>query len=269
MSGSAKKAFRGCLFFTTALLMITALSFDSKAASENGNVAAGKKLFEEKCAACHAIGGEKKVGPDLKGITEKRPEGWLIGFITNPEKMFEEGDPTATQLLKEYGGLKMPDSGVSEEQAKDILAYIKSAGDTSQKSDAEGSAEKSERDPGSADTASAEKGKEIFNNQCSICHTIGGGKKIGPDMKGVTERRPREWLVKYISNPEKMFEEGDPIAKKLMEESGGVKMPNLGLSEEQVSDVLAYIKSQSGPGEGSAKKSESSGEAPSEKGKEE
>ncbi len=92
---------------------------------------------------------------------------------------------------------------------------------------------------------SAEKGKEIFDSKCTMCHTIGGGKKMGPDLKGVTERREHEWLVKFISNPEKMFEENDPIATELLKEYNGLKMPNSNLSEEQVNDVIAYIKAES------------------------
>ncbi len=91
---------------------------------------------------------------------------------------------------------------------------------------------------------SPDKGKAIFETKCSPCHTIGGGKKVGPDLKGVTEQRPRDWLVKFISNPEKIFQAGDPIATNLLAKFGGIKMPDLGLSQQEVSDVLSYIGPQ-------------------------
>ncbi|MDD1749458.1 MAG: c-type cytochrome, partial [Methanothrix sp.] len=54
-----------------------------------------------------------------------------------------------------------------------------------------------------AKSGDAEKGKAIFDSKCTLCHTIGGGKKIGPDLKGVTQRRAEEWIVKFISDPDK------------------------------------------------------------------
>jgi cytochrome c2 len=98
-----------------------------------------------------------------------------------------------------------------------------------------------------APSGDVDKGKEIFNSKCTICHTIGGGKKIGPDLKGVTQRRPEEWLVKFISDPDKMFSENDPTATGLLKECNGVRMPNQGLTKEQVTDVIAYLKSQEEP----------------------
>src|SRR5262249_54191159 len=38
----------------------------------------------------------------------------------------------------------------------------------------------------------------IFNRRCTACHTYGKGIKVGPDLKGVTERRKHDWLVKFI-----------------------------------------------------------------------
>lgn len=101
-------------------------------------------------------------------------------------------------------------------------------------------------DDGSASgSGNIAKGKTIFEDQCISCHTIGGGRENGPDLKGVTEQRPHEWLVKFIKNPGKMFNENDPTAEKILKEYAGVEMPGLGLSEAQINDVLAYIKQQS------------------------
>ncbi len=87
-------------------------------------------------------------------------------------------------------------------------------------------------------------GKRIFDTKCSPCHTIGAGTRVGPDLKGVTGLRSRDWLVNFISNPEKMFQAGDPIAKGLLSKFGGFKMPDLGLSQQEISNVLSYIGPQ-------------------------
>ncbi len=102
----------------------------------------------------------------------------------------------------------------------------------------------------------AAKGKSIFDSKCTLCHTVGGGKKIGPDLKGVTERRPEEWMTKFISDPDKMFSEKDPTAMGLLKEFNGVKMTNQGLTADQVADVIAYLKTQCGAAQGEKGKQE-------------
>ncbi len=89
-------------------------------------------------------------------------------------------------------------------------------------------------------------GKEIFEQKCASCHTIGGGDLAGPDLKGVTQIRDREWLIRWIADPDAMIKAGDPIAIQIFEEYNRVPMPNMGLSEEEIVAVLAFIESASG-----------------------
>ncbi len=84
----------------------------------------GAALFKSKgCNACHTVGKGKLVGPDLKGVTERRKPGWIIAMITNPDSMLKY-DPIAKQLLKKYG-VPMTNQNVSKEEAKAILEYLK------------------------------------------------------------------------------------------------------------------------------------------------
>jgi mono/diheme cytochrome c family protein len=94
---------------------------------------------------------------------------------------------------------------------------------------------------------SVERGKVIFNQTCSRCHTIGKGRTVGPDLQGVTERRERKWLVKWILDPGEMIMSGDPIANRILEEFEGLRMPNYGLAEQKISDVLDYLESREEP----------------------
>lgn len=88
--------------------------------------------------------------------------------------------------------------------------------------------------------SSPEEGGKLYQQYCVSCHTVGGGRLVGPDLKGVTERRSQEWLVRFITEPDQMRKD-DPIAIANLKEFG-VPMPRLGLTEQQVTALLAYFK---------------------------
>ncbi len=90
-----------------------------------------------------------------------------------------------------------------------------------------------------------ENGQAIFEQKCKSCHTIGGGRAVGPDLKGINSRPDTDWLVRFMVAPDKLISQGDARAKQLVQEYG-FPMPNLGLSEGDAKAVLAYIESQSG-----------------------
>ncbi len=78
---------------------------------------------------------------------------------------------------------------------------------------------------------------------CKACHTIGGGKLVGPDLKGVTDRHDEEWLIKFIQNSTELIQSGDADAIKIFEENNNIPMPPNNLTDEQVKDLLLYINS--------------------------
>ena len=97
----------------------------------------------------------------------------------------------------------------------------------------------------------AEHGQAIFEQKCQGCHTIGGGRGVGPDLKGVTTIRDRDWLVSFIAAPDKLIAQGDPIARELVQQYG-LPMPNLGISEEDAEEILVYIEAKSAGNEPAA-----------------
>jgi|SRR5690242_4818514 len=86
-----------------------------------------------------------------------------------------------------------------------------------------------------------DRGEYFFQSQCSVCHTIGQGDKMGPDLLGVTARRDRTWLTRYIMAPDKMLAARDPTAVALFAKYRYTRMPNLRLSPDEVATVLSYI----------------------------
>ena len=96
---------------------ITLTALDEKLAEQ------GKVVFEAKCSACHNSTDVKKVGPGLKGVTERRQPAWILNMITNPVEMTQK-DPTAKDLLATHL-TQMTFQDVSDDQAKQILEYLR------------------------------------------------------------------------------------------------------------------------------------------------
>lgn len=89
-------------------------------------------------------------------------------------------------------------------------------------------------------------GQALFRGRCAGCHTLGAGERIGPDLKEVTTRRKREWLARYLLAPDRMLAAKDPIAMELAKRHQ-VPMPNLGLTHEQIDELIAYLEMQTSP----------------------
>ena len=85
-------------------------------------VAAGKGVYELKCAACHKLTDQRVVGPGWKGITSKRTPEWIMNMTLNVDVMLEE-DPTARELLKECL-VRMPNQNLSMEDARAVLEFM-------------------------------------------------------------------------------------------------------------------------------------------------
>ncbi len=88
-------------------------------------------------------------------------------------------------------------------------------------------------------------GQSLFEGQCSACHSVGPDRLIGPGLEGIASHRDREWLVAFITDPDRMVAEGDSVAVSLLEEYR-VPMPNLGLSREQAESILDYLAEAEG-----------------------
>lgn len=100
---------------------------------------------------------------------------------------------------------------------------------------------------GQVPVPSPDEGKQLFQMKCTACHTIGEGVRVGPDLKGVTERRDLAWLKRFILEPDRVLKEGDPIARAMLQEFG-IPMPNLGLTVPQVEAAIAYLQTTAGSG---------------------
>ncbi len=84
--------------------------------------AAGEATFNMLCSACHKF-GERYVGPDLIGVTERRAPEWIMNMILNTNEMLFNDD-TAYELLAEYM-TPMAQLPVTEEQTRELLEFFR------------------------------------------------------------------------------------------------------------------------------------------------
>lgn len=111
-------------------------------------------------------------------------------------------------------------------------------------------------------------GEELFRTRCAACHSLGpedgqgiGMRAVGPDLLGVTGRRQRAWLSRWIREPDRMLAERDAQAVALFQQYDRVAMPNLRLNEENVDALLEYLEQESARQQGLEQASAASGGA--------
>lgn len=96
--------------------------------------------------------------------------------------------------------------------------------------------------PRTQDPEQVEQGKTLFNNNCSACHAVTNEVVVGPGLQGINERRPLDWLINWIHNPQKMIESGDQYSVDLYNKFNKQIMPAFAdLTDQEVQSILAYV----------------------------
>jgi len=85
-------------------------------------------------------------------------------------------------------------------------------------------------------------GAQIFKTNCISCHTIGGGRLIGPDLEGITKKRKTDWLKKWINSSSDLIASGDADAIAIFEEYNKVAMTSFYFEDEDMDALLAYLE---------------------------
>jgi len=164
-------------------------------------------IFKQRCTACHTYGKGIKVGPDLKGVTERRQRDWLLKFIHSSSQMIQSGNPTATALFAQFKQQRMPDwTDLSEKQISDILDYLAVGGPEIKP--------ENERNAETATAAETEAGRKLFYGEtrmqhgvpaCASCHSVAGtgmrGGTLGPDLTNVYFRYQDVALTAFLLHP--------------------------------------------------------------------
>ena len=92
------------------------------------------------------------------------------------------------------------------------------------------------------DSIAVQKGEQIFKANCTACHVMGDKKLIGPGLLGVTDRRTKEWLKKWINSSSDFIASGDADAIAIYEEYNKVAMPSYYFEDTDYEAVYAYLQ---------------------------
>jgi len=84
-------------------------------------------------------------------------------------------------------------------------------------------------------------GKLAFESKCLACHSLGQGKKLGPDLAGVTKHRDAGWLTRWLKSPEEMLKT-DENAKAMLKEYNNIPMPNQSLGDAEIRQFIKYFQ---------------------------
>ncbi len=87
----------------------------------------------------------------------------------------------------------------------------------------------------------AQSGEETFAKSCIACHTIGSGDRVGPDLKGLEQRRTMEWIEQFILSSEKLINSGDKDAIENFEKFNKIRMQDFDFNPTELSDLITYI----------------------------
>ncbi len=124
------------LFFTLSVFsqeeeaaVVEAAVEEAADASAGGDATKGKALFNQNCAACHAL-NRKMTGPALANVEARLAEEegldreWLYKWIKNSPGMIKSGDPYAVKIYAEYNQAAMTAfPTLSNGDIDNILAY--------------------------------------------------------------------------------------------------------------------------------------------------
>jgi cytochrome c oxidase subunit 2 len=207
----------------------------------------GKKLYVEKgCNACHSLDGTRLVGPSFLKIYNREGELQDGSKYVADENYIRKSiyDPNS-QVVKGYPANQMPgfEGQISEDELLGLVAFMRTLdGSTPVEAVPVPAA------PAAADLAKMtpeQRGEQLYNGRtCNACHSLDGSQRVGPSFKGlygkagnleggVAYKADDAYLKKAIQQPAAEVVQGYPAGA----------MPNLGINDDEVSDLIAYIKS--------------------------
>jgi mono/diheme cytochrome c family protein len=167
-----------------------------------------KKIFNQRCSACHTFGKGVKVGPDLKGVTARRQRPWLLKFVRSSQRVIAGGDPVAVELYRTFKKQRMPDwTDLSPQDVAVILDWLAADGPEQKPAD--------ERDAELATATDVAGARALFDGRaplasgglaCGACHSVREhdrryGGTLGPDLTDAYLKYRDRALTLFLRHP--------------------------------------------------------------------
>ena len=213
----------GTGLMTAAFLVLTYDSFkkipaQTHAENLSAEVVAGKNLWDKSnCMGCHTLLGEGGYyAPELTKVYERRGPQFIRALIKDPASMYP-------------GERKMQKYDFTDSEIDSLIAFLKWIGEM----DLNGFPPKPHLMNVAVPTAENSIAltvtqPKIFSQMCSACHALGGvGGKVGPELDTVGDRKDREQLIAWLTDPLKVKPDS--------------KMPKLPLSSHDINELAAYL----------------------------
>jgi nitric oxide reductase subunit C len=235
------------LIFTLDYLRL--LSQRTNADMITDEVVSGKMTWHKYiCINCHTLlGNGAYYAPDLT----KSWDRFLVrsgGDVELASKVMEAFLMTPPQATHEHRG--MPRFKLTEEESRGLVKFLRwianiDTNDWPPKPLAPQLTVSLEREIILAFPSESlvKEGEVLFLSKgCSICHTLGQGPEVGPDLIDVARRHNTEYLIRWIKSPQAVYKELNisPINK------GFPLMPELGLSHAEARAITTYLKWKGG-----------------------
>ena len=93
------------------------------------------------------------------------------------------------------------------------------------------------------DEGLARRGANVYMSKgCYTCHGFNqAGKRAGPDLMGITDRRDHAWLKNWLLNTNAMIAGDDPQVKDMLAEWKGMRMPQVAMNSNDADALLHYL----------------------------
>ncbi|MGH2970180.1 MAG: c-type cytochrome [Solirubrobacteraceae bacterium] len=196
-------------------------------AGQAPNPVNGKRLFLQRCAACHSLDrapSQATIAPDLDAAFDR---ALADGFGRSTIEGIVKG-----QILHPRRGSRMPAKLVAGQDAEDVAAYVS------------GAVAAPGRDTGAlarirTGTAGGPPGRRIFNGAagCASCHKFsdaGAAGTVGPDLDRALRDRSRQFVRNSIVKPDAAIARG--YREGVMPADYGAR-----LSDRELDALVAYL----------------------------
>lgn len=186
----------------------------------------GRKLASELgCVNCHTVNDVEnhwKAGPDLTRVSSKLSEEWISKWLDNPKDFRASTKMPRVFHLSNTSGPE--DKAKNEAVIQSIVSYLSKNSEPLELLQA----------PASGD---AIKGETLVKELgCLGCHQVGSSTNsgtYGPELSGLGSKVSADWLFTWLKNPKHV--------------SQGTRMPSLRLSDEEASNITAYLLTLKNP----------------------